>query len=62
VIISAVLVVAFIPGMTRFVFVPLVLYALWGLKKNVNTAIVSRIRKHRRHVRHEEQTINSDVS
>jgi len=62
VIIIAVLVVAFIPGMTRFVLVPLVLYALWGLKKNLNTAIISRVRKHRRNARHEEQTIESDVS
>jgi len=62
VVIMAGLIVVLIPGMTRFVLVPLVLYALWGLKKNVNTAIVSRIREHRRHARYEEQTIESDVS
>lgn len=62
VVIVAVWIVVWIPGMTKFVVVPLVLYALWGLKKNVNTAIVSRIRKHRRHARHEEQTVESDVS
>lgn len=62
VIIAAVLAVVFVPGMTKFVVLPLVLYALWGLKKNVNTLLIQRLRRRRYRAPQEDQTVNSDIS
>lgn len=62
VIAAAVLLAVLVPGSTKFLMLPLVLYALWGLKKKVNVAIVGRIRRRRRFRRRDEQSIRSDIS
>jgi len=62
IILGAVSIVVFAPGMTKFMMLPLVLYALWGLKKNVNGIIVSKLRRRRYRRQHEDHTVNSDVS
>lgn len=61
-ILGAISILIFAPGMAKLVMLPLVLYALWGFKKNVNIMILSRLRVRRRRRQHEEQSVNSDIS
>jgi len=62
IIVASISVAVIYPWMTKFIMLPLVLYALWGLKKNVNLLFIRRLRIRRHRRRHEDQTVNSDIT
>lgn len=50
------LLIIYFPSKTKLLLAPLALYALWGLKKTINSFIVERLRKRWHRRRREEQT------